>query len=206
MRDIGTLKPPSGSRLSGPFTGVDIPTLRDGWQTAPYLHDGSAATLEDAVRAHRGLSVAEGELDILVSYLRQIDAREPAPVLPGVTPTPTPTPDPSNKPPFVQLDGPLGSAPYVQGEVIALKVLAGDEDGRVAKVAFYADGIWLGADETSPYTLAWAGAAVGAHQVTAKAWDDKGASTTSAAALVVVLPREQPQATFKAYLPLVGKP
>ena len=32
-----------------------LPTLRDVWATAPYLHDGSAATLGDAVRAHAGV-------------------------------------------------------------------------------------------------------------------------------------------------------
>ena len=30
-----------------------VPTLRDAWLTAPYLHDGSAATLADAVRKRR---------------------------------------------------------------------------------------------------------------------------------------------------------
>ncbi len=50
--DIGTIKPASGSRLGGALTGIDVPTLRDVWATAPYLHDGSAATLGDAVRAH----------------------------------------------------------------------------------------------------------------------------------------------------------
>ena len=50
--NIGTLKPTSGQRLFGTLTGIDVPTLRDVWASAPYLHDGSAPTLEDAVRAH----------------------------------------------------------------------------------------------------------------------------------------------------------
>ncbi len=45
LRNIGTLKPTSGQRLGGPLTGIDTPTLRSVWQTAPYLHDGSARRL-----------------------------------------------------------------------------------------------------------------------------------------------------------------
>ena len=52
----------SGQRLGGPLTGIDMPTLRDVWATAPYLHDGSAATLGDAIRAHAGVSVTDAEL------------------------------------------------------------------------------------------------------------------------------------------------
>ena len=45
FRDVGTIKQPtSGKRLNGALTGFDVPTLRGVWTTAPYLHDGSAAT------------------------------------------------------------------------------------------------------------------------------------------------------------------
>ena len=78
--DIGTLKPTSGSRLGGPLPGIDIPTLRDVWATAPYLHDGSAPTLEAAVQAHRGVSIAAADLTNLAQYLREIGSDEAAPV------------------------------------------------------------------------------------------------------------------------------
>ena len=51
LRNVGTIKPSSGSRLGAALTGIDTPTLRDAWASTPYLHDGSAATIEDAVRA-----------------------------------------------------------------------------------------------------------------------------------------------------------
>ena len=35
------------------LTGIDTPTLRDVWATAPYLHDGSAPTIADAITAHK---------------------------------------------------------------------------------------------------------------------------------------------------------
>ncbi len=73
--DIGTIKPASGSRLGGALNGIDVPTLRDVWATAPYLHDGSATTLGDAVRAHQGVTISDANLANLVAYLQQIGAR-----------------------------------------------------------------------------------------------------------------------------------
>jgi large repetitive protein len=75
-QDIGTITPASGNRLGGPLTGIDIPTLRDAWATAPYLHDGSAATLDDAIRAHGGLTLTDADLTNLVAYVAQIGNQE----------------------------------------------------------------------------------------------------------------------------------
>ncbi|WP_395742478.1 Ig-like domain-containing protein [Prosthecobacter sp.] len=81
--NIGTIKPSSGQRLGAPLTGLDVPTLRGLWSTAPYLHDGSAATLEAAVRAHQGVSLTDSEMSKVVSFLSQIDdavVRAPSPL------------------------------------------------------------------------------------------------------------------------------
>lgn len=77
LSNIGTIKPSSGLRLGNTLPGIDIPTLRDVWSTAPYLHDGSAATLADAVMAHNssalsGATITDTELSNLVSFLNQI--------------------------------------------------------------------------------------------------------------------------------------
>ncbi|HEX4946674.1 MAG TPA: discoidin domain-containing protein [Blastocatellia bacterium] len=76
LRNIGTLKSTSGTRLGAALIGLDTPTLRDVWFTAPYLHDGSAATLEDAVRAHNGVTLNDSDLTKLTAYLRQIGNEE----------------------------------------------------------------------------------------------------------------------------------
>ncbi len=78
LQDIGTLKPSSGMRLFGTLTGIDPPTLRDVWRSGPYLHDGSAPTLEAAILAHRGTTVSDADLANLAQYLREIGADEPA--------------------------------------------------------------------------------------------------------------------------------
>ena len=75
LHDIGTLKPASGSRLGGSLDGIDTPTLVSVWNTGPYLHDGSAADVTEAVSAHTnvGLSLTSDELNKLGAYLEQID-------------------------------------------------------------------------------------------------------------------------------------
>jgi YVTN family beta-propeller protein len=83
-QNVGTIQAESGKRLGGTLTGIDIPTLRDVWATAPYLHTGSAATPDDAIRAHSVFTVTNPELADLVAYVTQIgnqetDAPAPAP-------------------------------------------------------------------------------------------------------------------------------
>jgi YVTN family beta-propeller protein len=92
LHDIGTIQQPTtGNRLGSPVTGLDSPSLRGLWATAPYLHDGSAATLQDAVLAHDGISIDPGDLDALAAYLLQIDDSEPAPSGGDETPPSQPT-------------------------------------------------------------------------------------------------------------------
>ena len=71
LHDVGTITAASGNRLGGALTGIDTPTLRDVWSTAPYLHDGSAATLRDAILAHTSSGLTDPELDEVVAFLRE---------------------------------------------------------------------------------------------------------------------------------------
>lgn len=71
--DIGTIKASSGKRLNANLAGIDTPTLRGVWSTAPYLHDGSAPDLASAVKAHDGVSLSNTEINQLVAFLKQID-------------------------------------------------------------------------------------------------------------------------------------
>ena len=69
--DVGTLKSGSGGRLGGTLDGLDTPTLVDVWSSAPYLHDGSAATLEDAVAAHTSIVLTATERTQLAAFLNE---------------------------------------------------------------------------------------------------------------------------------------
>ena len=82
--DVGTIHAGSGSRLGGPLDGFDTPSLLGVWGTAPYLHDGSAATLDAAIAAHTAATAQErAELAEFLRELNQGDAQPlPEPSLP----------------------------------------------------------------------------------------------------------------------------
>lgn len=60
-----------------------VPSLRNVAVTAPYFHDGSAATLDEAVRkmgrVQLGVQLSDDEVDRLVAFLGTLTA-------PGVVP------------------------------------------------------------------------------------------------------------------------
>lgn len=85
LHDVGTEQPSSGKRRTLALTGFGTPTLKGIWETAPYLHDGSANTLKDVLvtrnvdNKHGDLSnLSESELNKLVEYLLQIDDTQDA--------------------------------------------------------------------------------------------------------------------------------
>ena len=78
--DVGTLGPGSGQRLNQPLDGLDTPSLRGAWDTAPYLHDGSAPTLRDVLTTRNpsnqhGVTsqLAPGQLSDLIAFVLSID-------------------------------------------------------------------------------------------------------------------------------------
>lgn len=82
LHDVGTLSELSGGRLGGELTGVDTPTLHGLWLSAPYLHDGSAANLQEVLTVrnpedrHGTTShLGESEIGDLVAYLLSLDGR-----------------------------------------------------------------------------------------------------------------------------------
>jgi len=84
LDNVGTIKQPtSGKRLGATLTGIDPPTLRDVWATAPYLHDGSARTLEDAINAHTNVTLTASEVTQVAAYLAQIGNEEPTAPVPA---------------------------------------------------------------------------------------------------------------------------
>ena len=79
--DVGTLTPASGGRLGGSLDGLDTPSLLGVWDSAPYLHDGSAATLLDVlttknVADQHGITsmLTTNQLADLIAYLLSLDS------------------------------------------------------------------------------------------------------------------------------------
>ncbi len=95
LHDVGTLLPSSGGRLGGELTGLDTPTVIGVWASAPYLHDGRAATLHEVLTtwnprdAHGVTShLDEGDVDDLVAFMLALEGRPdelPEPDVPDET-------------------------------------------------------------------------------------------------------------------------
>ena len=93
LHDVGTITALSGQHAGKPLLGFDTPTLLGVWETPPYLHDGSAATLRDVLTTKNPTdlhgyvsSLSPRQVDQLVSYLEQLDNELPLPRLPFDSP------------------------------------------------------------------------------------------------------------------------
>ncbi len=82
LHDVGTLKSSSGQRLGAALSGIDTPTLRGIWDTAPYFHDGSAPDLNAvlATGPHHNVtgSLNSTQTTQLIAWLQQLDNTDPA--------------------------------------------------------------------------------------------------------------------------------
>ena len=101
-----------------------------------------------------------------------------------------------NTPPTVALTAPANQSVFPPGGVITLTANAADSDGTIQKVEFFSDGTKLGEKTSIPYSFSWNGAATGPHALTARATDNNGAQTSSAAVNIRV--NAAPSATMTA--------
>jgi regulation of enolase protein 1 (concanavalin A-like superfamily) len=93
---------------------------------------------------------------------------------------------PPNAAPAVAVTSPPDGASFTAPATITLAASASDTDGTVSKVEFYTGTSLLASDTASPYEFTWRNVPAGAYTVTAKATDDDGAVTTSAAVTITV--------------------
>ncbi|GAB3703771.1 hypothetical protein GCM10027592_34260 [Spirosoma flavus] len=96
-------------------------------------------------------------------------------------------PAPVNQAPTVTLTSPAQNATFTAPATVTLAANASDSDGTIAKVEFYNGSTKLGEDATSPYTFSWNNVAIGTYTLTAKAFDNSGASATSAGVTITVI-------------------
>ncbi len=110
--DIGTLTAASGQRIGAPLDGLDTPTLKGLWTTAPYLHDGSAPSIEDAIAAHTSISLTAQQRADVAAYLTQLDDAEGQPSANGQPTITNP-----------------GNQTNNEGDAVSLPINASDPDG-----------------------------------------------------------------------------
>jgi subtilisin family serine protease len=122
----------------------------------------------DRIPALSGMTITGGRLNLG----RAIDACGPA----------------GNTPPVVTLTDPSNGTTYSAPASLALRAAALDGQGAVTQVAFYAGTALIGIDTAPPFEFTWTDVVVGSYSVTAVATDNDGATSTSAAANIRVLP------------------
>jgi hypothetical protein len=86
----------------------------------------------------------------------------------------------SNQPPAVTLTSPTQNASFTAPASIMMSASASDMDGTISKVEFFAGSTLVGSDTSSPYSVTWSDAPAGSYTLSAKAWDNSGASMISA--------------------------
>ena len=94
--------------------------------------------------------------------------------------------EPPNIPPTVSISNPANGSTFTAGENIILSVNAFDADGYVALVEFFNGPTKLGEDDSSPYEFSWNNIPAGNQNLTAKATDNSGATSSSNSVSIIV--------------------
>lgn len=94
-----------------------------------------------------------------------------------------------NRPPVVTITSPNNNSKFFRGDEIEIKVNASDPDGNVEKVELFRNGSRIHTMTKAPYTFNWKNAAVGRHNLVARAYDNRGAQTNSSTVSVEVFER-----------------
>jgi regulation of enolase protein 1 (concanavalin A-like superfamily) len=92
----------------------------------------------------------------------------------------------ANVAPSVSITSPTSGATFTAPANITIAASATDSDGSVARVEFYQGSTLIASDTTSPYSATWSNAPAGTYSLTARAFDNNGMSTMSAAVSVTV--------------------
>lgn len=190
--EVGTLSPASGQRLGETLLALDTPSLRGLFNSAPYLHDGSAASLFEVIGERNALQ-AHGEtaaLDTqqreqLVAFLLQIDASEP-----GFGP-----------PPQLALSTPAAGALIDAGSTVEFAISS--DLPEIVRVDYRIDRNIVASATTAPWTATWLATGLGPVTLHAEVLHDGGRFHTLSPELRFTLAAEPPLFTdgFEVELP-----
>jgi hypothetical protein len=104
-----------------------------------------------------------------------------------------------DSPPVATLTQPTDGATFTAPATVNLAATASDADGSVTKVEFFNGAAKLGEDTTAPYSFAWSSVGAGTYTLTARATDNLGATTTSAASTITVSANNTPPTASITY-------
>lgn len=85
----------------------------------------------------------------------------------------------SNQNPIISITSPANNIVVNEGSSQVFTANASDVDGTINKVEFYSGTTLLGQSNSAPYTYTWSNLVTGNYVITAVAYDNQGAKTTS---------------------------
>jgi RHS repeat-associated protein len=94
--------------------------------------------------------------------------------------------------PTVSMTSPSNGALYLAPGTLPVKANASSPGATVVQVEFFANGVSIGVDTTSPYQFDWSGVAAGTYAITATVTDSNGATATSAPRNITVAATNTP--------------
>ena len=94
----------------------------------------------------------------------------------------------ANAPPTTSITSPANNATFTAPATVTITANAADSDGTIQRVEFYQGATLIGTDTSSPYSFSWTSVAAGTYSLTARAFDNLGASTSSVAISITVNP------------------
>jgi Tol biopolymer transport system component len=91
-----------------------------------------------------------------------------------------------NAKPTVSLTSPGNGASFIAPAFVSMNATASDSDGSIDRVDFYQGGTLIGTNHSSPYNFNWTYVPAGTYTLTAKAYDNRGAVTTSNSVVITI--------------------
>jgi len=91
-----------------------------------------------------------------------------------------------NSAPTISITSPSSNTSYSAPATISIQTNAQDSDGSISKVEFYSGSNLLSTATSAPYGFDWTNVPAGTYTITAKAFDNFSATTTSTAITVLV--------------------
>lgn len=92
----------------------------------------------------------------------------------------------SNLPPSVAISSPANGVRFTTPTNITVTANASDADGSVSRVEFYQGATLIGTANAAPFSIVWSNPAAGNYTLTARAFDNVGASTISAGVNILI--------------------
>jgi hypothetical protein len=180
VRIIATYKSGEGYSLY-----LDTTTPEKAPKTSGAIYQSNQGlTIGSSVAGHRRR--VEGIIDNVGIWNRQLTQAEIAELITTDASYPDFVSGPTNANPTVSLTSPQSESQFADGSSVSLTATASDSDGKITKVEFYNGNTLLGTITSAPYSYSWKNVKAGEYSITAKATDDKGATTTTGAVKIKI--------------------